>query len=98
MPFYLMWYYKVYDKLSGNSFKQLEKNVIQLETQENLQNMLQGIGVCTAVFQRATYILYSCQKGDCFGHFVLYVQHIALKLLHSHSITVIVTIICLSIL
>ncbi|XP_065890705.1 transient receptor potential cation channel subfamily A member 1 homolog isoform X2 [Dysidea avara] len=45
MPFYLMWYYKVYDKLSGNSFKQLEKNVIQLETQENLQNMLQGIGV-----------------------------------------------------
>ena len=45
MSFCLGWYYKLYEKLSGNSFKTLEKKVTQLESQEKLQNLLQGIGV-----------------------------------------------------
>ena len=45
--FFLPLYHKIYEKLTGNSFKELEKKVSQLESQEKLQGLLQGIGVCS---------------------------------------------------
>ena len=32
----LKWYYKLYESLTGNSFKELEKKVTQLESHEKL--------------------------------------------------------------
>jgi len=68
VSFFLRCYYKIYEKLSGNSFYTLEKKVTQLESQEKLQSLLQGIGVCLF---NSTVLSNNVYHGKCNAYITL---------------------------
>ena len=45
IPCYLIWYQKLTNVIFGNSFKELEKDVNDLQSEDKLTSLLQGLEV-----------------------------------------------------
>ena len=45
IPTYFIWYQKLINSIFGNSFKELEKNVQDLQSEDKLLSLLQGLEV-----------------------------------------------------
>ena len=62
-PFYLFWYEKLSNSIFGNSFEELEQYIIDLQSEEKLSNLLQGLEVSKMSFNACIYIyiyMYVC--------------------------------------
>ena len=56
IPWYLFWYPKLSNVVFGNSFQELEQEIIALKSEERIKSLLQGLEVSNQVL--GTYIIY----------------------------------------
>lgn len=49
IPCYLFWYQKLTNMIFGNSFQELEQNLNDLQSEDKLSSLLQGLEVCSYV-------------------------------------------------
>lgn len=60
VPSYFIWYHKLIHRIFGNSFKELEKSVQDLQSEDRLLSLLQGLEVIFIIIVMAYEATYSC--------------------------------------
>ena len=71
VSWYTSWYHKLTNTIFRNSFKELERNVNELQSEDKLSSLLQGLEVVEYTYLLAVcYIdmyLYMCAYTNCLG-------------------------------